>query len=256
MTERTFAGAAAEELGAIIGALLEVPATIVATDTQIVPRWIIRLTFEGSLTGTLSIGIAEEDATTLARLTMGLDDVPPEAAIADTLLEVCAQGIAALGERADFKGLRLSSSQHVSELPPVTPVSYRVTAGERFSGAFCVWDQTVIAIRREPSAGSVSSATGDVLPLNASLPPNLDVILDIDLPLSVRFGETEMTLLELTRLGPGSVIDLGRPPDDPVDVLVHGRLVARGEVVVVSGNYGVRITDVISAADRLRTVAG
>jgi flagellar motor switch protein FliN/FliY len=82
------------------------------------------------------------------------------------------------------------------------------------------------------------------------------MILDIDLPLSIRFGQTEMTLGELTSLGPGSVIDLGRAPEDPVDVLVHGRLVARGEVVVVSGNYGVRITDVISAADRLRTVAG
>ena len=71
----------------------------------------------------------------------------------------------------------------------------------------------------------------------------------------VRFGQTEMTLLELTRIAPGSVIDLARSPDDPVDVLVHGRLVARGEVVVVSGNYGVRITDVISAEDRLRTSA-
>jgi flagellar motor switch protein FliN/FliY len=64
-----------------------------------------------------------------------------------------------------------------------------------------------------------------------------------------------MTLLALTRLGPGSVIDLGRSPEDPVDILVNGRLVARGEVVVVSGNYGVRIVEVISAADRLRTVA-
>ena len=254
MTERAFSGAAAEELGKIIGALLEAPAKTVQSDAQIVPRWIMRLTFEGSLTGTLSVGMAEDDASTLSRLTMGLDDVPPEAAIADTLLEVCAQGIAALGERHGFKGLRLSSSQHVSELPSATPVSYQVTAGDRFSGAFCLWDETVIAVGHEPSIGSVSDAQG--LPLSASLPPNLDVILDIDLPLSVRFGQTEMTLLELTRLGPGSVIDLGRPPDDPVDVLVHGRLVARGEVVVVSGNYGVRITDVISTADRLRTVAG
>jgi flagellar motor switch protein FliN/FliY len=86
-------------------------------------------------------------------------------------------------------------------------------------------------------------------------PHNLDLILDIDLPLTVRFGETDMTLLALTRLGPGSVIDLGRSPEDPVDILVNGRLVARGEVVVVSGNYGVRIVEVISAADRLRTVA-
>jgi flagellar motor switch protein FliN len=254
MTERTLVAAAAEELGAIIGALLEAPATVVTSDTQVVPRWIVRLTFEGALTGTLSVGIPEDDATTLSRLTMGLDDVPPEAAIADTLLEVCSQGIAALGERNDFKGLRLSASQHVSELPTVTPVAYQVTAGDRFTGAFCLWDDSTIAVRRDPAVASVSS--GDAAGLNASLPPNLDVILDIDLPLSVRFGQTEMTLLELTRLGPGSVIDLGRPPDEPVDVLVHGRLVARGEVVVVSGNYGVRITDVISAADRLRTVAG
>jgi len=213
MTERTFVGTAAEELGAIIGALLEAPATVVQTDAQIVPRWIVRLTFEGALTGTLSVGIAEDDATTLSRLTMGLDDVPPEAAIADTLLEVCAQGIAALGERNEFKGLRLSASQHVSELPAVTPTSYQVTAGDRFTGGFCLWDESTIAVRRDPLASSAVS--GDTLQLNGSLPPNLDVILDIDLPLSVRFGQTEMTLLELTRLGPGSVIDLGRPPDDP-----------------------------------------
>lgn len=72
----------------------------------------------------------------------------------------------------------------------------------------------------------------------------------------MRFGETEMTLAALTRLAPGSIIDLGRSPDDPVDVLVNGRLVARADVVVVAGNYGVRIVEVISAADRLKTVAG
>ncbi len=64
-----------------------------------------------------------------------------------------------------------------------------------------------------------------------------------------------MTLDALTRIGPGSVIDLGRSPDDPVDILVNGRLVARGEVVVVAGNYGVRVHEVVSAADRLRSMA-
>lgn len=87
-----------------------------------------------------------------------------------------------------------------------------------------------------------------------SYPANLDVILDIDLPLAVRFGETEMTLDALTRLGPGSIIDLARAPDEPVDVLVNGRLVARGEVVIVGGSYGVRVTEVMSAADRLRSM--
>ena len=63
-----------------------------------------------------------------------------------------------------------------------------------------------------------------------------------------------MPLSALTRLGPGSVIDLGRSPDDPVDVLVNGKVLARGEVVVVSGYYGVRITEILGAADRIRSL--
>jgi len=63
-----------------------------------------------------------------------------------------------------------------------------------------------------------------------------------------------MALQALTRLGPGSIIDLERSPDDPVDVLISGKVVARGEVVVVAGNYGVRITEVISPADRIRSL--
>lgn len=73
----------------------------------------------------------------------------------------------------------------------------------------------------------------------------LDVILDIDLPMVVRFGHTEMTVEALTRIGEGSVIDLGRSPHEPVDLLVSGRMVARGEVVVVSGHYGVRILELV-----------
>ena len=57
-------------------------------------------------------------------------------------------------------------------------------------------------------------------------------------------------------MGPGSLVELSRQPDDPVDVLINGRLVARGEVVVVAGNYGVRVTQVVSAAERLRTLNG
>ena len=63
-----------------------------------------------------------------------------------------------------------------------------------------------------------------------------------------------MPLRQLTRLGPGSVIDLGRSPDDPVEVLVSNRVVARGEVVVVSGSYGIRILDVVSQRERVRSM--
>jgi flagellar motor switch protein FliN len=73
----------------------------------------------------------------------------------------------------------------------------------------------------------------------------LDVILDIDLQMVVRFGQTEMTVEALTRIGEGSVIDLGRSPHEPVDLLVAGRLMARGEVVVVAGHYGIRIIELV-----------
>lgn len=82
----------------------------------------------------------------------------------------------------------------------------------------------------------------------------IDVILDIDLPVVVRFGHTELPLRTLTRLGPGSVIDLGRSPDDPVEVMVSDRVIARGEVVVVGGNYGIRILDVVSTTERMRSM--
>jgi flagellar motor switch protein FliN/FliY len=82
----------------------------------------------------------------------------------------------------------------------------------------------------------------------------IDVILDIDLPVIVRFGHTELPLRALTRLGPGSVIDLGRSPDDPVEVMVSDRVIARGEVVVVGGNYGIRILDVVSTSERMRSM--
>jgi flagellar motor switch protein FliN/FliY len=61
-----------------------------------------------------------------------------------------------------------------------------------------------------------------------------------------------MTLKSLASLAPGAVIDLGRSPDDPVEVLVSNKVVARGEVVTVGGSYGVRITDIISPAERAR----
>ena len=80
----------------------------------------------------------------------------------------------------------------------------------------------------------------------------LGVLLDIDLPLVVRFGCTDMPLKSLAALGPGSTIDLGRAPDDPVELLVGNRVLAHGEVVVVSGSYGIRIIDVVSQRDRLQ----
>ena len=84
---------------------------------------------------------------------------------------------------------------------------------------------------------------------------NLDLLLDIELPVVVRMGHTEMPLGELLKLTPGSILELNRPADAPVDLLVNGKQIAKGEVVVVDGNFAFRITEVESTAQRLQNLS-
>ena len=84
---------------------------------------------------------------------------------------------------------------------------------------------------------------------------NLDLLLDIELPVVVRMGHTDMALGELLKLTPGSILELNRPADAPVDLLVNGKQIAKGEVVVVDGNFAFRITEIESAAQRLQNLS-
>lgn len=83
----------------------------------------------------------------------------------------------------------------------------------------------------------------------------LDGLLDIELPLTLRFGSKRMVLGEIIGLDPGSVIDFDRAADEPVQILVNGRAVAYGETVVVRGNYGVRISRAVTSGERMDTIS-
>ena len=80
---------------------------------------------------------------------------------------------------------------------------------------------------------------------------NFDLLLDIPLEVTVELGRTRVALRELLALGAGSVIELGKLAGEPLDVLVNGRLVARGECVMVNDKFGVRLTDIVSRSERL-----
>ena len=83
---------------------------------------------------------------------------------------------------------------------------------------------------------------------------NIDLLLDVELPVSVSFGHSEMQLKDVLKLGAGSVIELDKSVNDPVTVIVNHKPIAKGEVVMVDGNYGVRILEVESTADRIRSL--
>ncbi|MFA6448745.1 MAG: flagellar motor switch protein FliN [bacterium] len=80
---------------------------------------------------------------------------------------------------------------------------------------------------------------------------NIEVLLDIPLQVVVELGHTEMPIQKILELGPGSVVELNRLAGEPINILVNGKLVARGEVVVVDENFGVKITHIISPMERL-----
>ena len=81
---------------------------------------------------------------------------------------------------------------------------------------------------------------------------NLEVILDVPVTLSMEVGRTRIPIRNFLQLNQGSVVELDRTAGEPLDVYVNGTLVAHGEVVVVNERFGIRLTDVISPAERLR----
>ncbi|MGE3171501.1 MAG: flagellar motor switch protein FliN [Planctomycetota bacterium] len=97
-------------------------------------------------------------------------------------------------------------------------------------------------------------AFGQLGPGTRGDPRNLDLLLDVEIPIAVEVGRAQMSLDEVLRLVPGSVVALDKKAEEPVDLRVNGKLVARGEVVLVDDSYGLRITQIVDAAGRIESL--
>jgi len=82
----------------------------------------------------------------------------------------------------------------------------------------------------------------------------IDLILDVNIPVSVELGRTRMLIKDILDLGPGSIVELNKLAGEPVDVLVNDKLVARGEVIVINENFGVRITEILGPEERIKSL--
>ncbi len=83
---------------------------------------------------------------------------------------------------------------------------------------------------------------------------NLKLLLDVGIPISAEVGRTQMTLDEILSLGPGSIVPLDKRAEEPVDLRVNGKLVARGEVVLVDDVYGLRVTQILDPSGRIQSL--
>lgn len=236
------------------------PEVTVVPDPSEVPEWLVSIAIDSGDAGQIVLGIGGIGARAATARVLGMDDDPADDAVVDTLREMGGQAVGTVSQDPVNRGLRFDVAVERAEQPaPTDAVQYRLSIGASTPLSVAAWG---VVIARSTAVQPPVASAGDALPVPAETgeipgaPQNLDVILDVDLPISVRFGMTEMTLQTLTRIGPGTVIDLDRSPDDPVELLISGKVVARGEVVVVMGNYGVRITEVVSMAERIRSMGG
>lgn len=152
-----------------------------------------------------------------------------------------------------------------------TEVQQEVTAtsGEEVSAEPWEMEWTCLEVRCEESVWHVKAAWAKglaalfdrqthepeqkpVIPRDSTFSKTFDLLLDVALPVAVSFGKTSLQIREVLKLNTGSIVELNRFVAEPVDVIVNDCVIARGEVVVVDGNYGVRITNLASREDRLR----
>lgn len=107
----------------------------------------------------------------------------------------------------------------------------------------------------EPKPNS-RNAPGGAEPAARTIPGSrtLDLLLEVELPVGVSFGRTQMRVKDAIKLTTGSIVELNRSVSAPVEIIVNNCVIARGEVVVVEGNYGVRIQEIVSREERLRTL--
>jgi flagellar motor switch protein FliN/FliY len=258
--ERSLIDGFVAELAAVVSAMLGAVVTPKATNgkgkaAKAADPWVVRVNAAGAASRVLAVAFSRAAAGKLSARVMMMDDDPADAEIADTLKELVQQAIGALSLKPIAKGIEFTMQPDVESatvaLAGATGFDLPVDADLIVQIACAMEEGEALDTA---AATSADAAAAPSRMLAKDIPENLDVILDIDLPLSVRFGHAELTLDALTRLGPGSLIELARLPDDPVELLVNGKLIARGEVVVVGGNYGVRVHEVVSAAERIRTL--
>lgn len=118
-----------------------------------------------------------------------------------------------------------------------------------------LWGDAMSEQSSAENTNTAATATTSPEDVTANFSDDLNLILDIPVNMTVELGRTKMTIKELLNLSQGSIVSLEGLAGEPLDILINGYLIAQGEVVVVSDNYGIRITDIITPSERMRRLS-
>jgi flagellar motor switch protein FliN/FliY len=203
-----------------------------------------RLTADGGLRGQCFVELYEPQVADLGCNILGRRVVPFESEHADALEKAISSAMAGLAESlsAEHGDVTLKVSR-VADLAfgGMLVVPLAATVGEDAAIPMLLYfdAEFLSALTSEPASEEAHS------PERIAIEPgNLKLVMDVELAMSLRFGQRQLPLREVLELTSGSVIELDRMVDDPVELLLDGKVIARGEAVIVDGNYGLRVTEV------------
>ena len=219
----------------------------------------------------LWLGVQEETWKAIGKLALaaaGIDDATPEDCLS-TWKEISSQALSsaasAFGKRIR-KEVNCEAGKDISASPGFE-VCIALSISFKNSGSYLVrlgWNHDVQTLldpgpepRQEPELrrGAPGTATtGKSAGPSVENSRTLSLLLEVELPVSVSFGRAQLPLKDVLKLNSGSIVELNRAIAEPVEIIVNNCVIARGEVVVVEGNYGVRIKQIISKEERLRTL--
>ncbi len=236
-------------------ALSEAPAELVPPGDG--DLWMVCVC-SGGLRGEMSLRLPAPSVLRLAQIFMSEPDNSAVEVTSDhreAAVELLRQvgGLVASALKAKWGEVQLSltTSAGASSWPASSTTWLR--AGNDLAAAALLeahLSAALVAALRAEKPEAVQPAAGipdSPLPAPETSKIKLDLLMDVEMAVTLRFGSRRLLLREVLDLIPGAVVDLDRQVEEPVDVLLDGRLVARGEVVVMDGNYGVRVTEVGSS---------
>jgi flagellar motor switch protein FliN/FliY len=202
----------------------------------------VRARFAGAAQGEVAIVVTQELVEALANSPMGSLDLSQAVRPA---LEAAA---AVIGPVVVDPGELLEPAQALEELVAAGGVLVPLLADQL--GVQAVVGLAVAAELTGGDAGDEVAAEPSRGERGRGGPPAFDLLHDVEMEVTAELGRTRMSVRELLSLAPGAVIELDRAAGGPADLLVNGRLIARGEVVVIDENFGIRITEIVGPSDR------
>jgi flagellar motor switch protein FliN/FliY len=257
------AEAASSVLSQIAGVALQAQSASLDTPTE--AATLVRIDISGALDGICELALSAPMTAQFAALLTGEPAEPPgeisndtrEAAV-ELIQQIC--GNAADRLRRAFGPLELKP--RVADRDPVSGERRRIFLPRDGDGlelelhilrlAALVKPSAAAQPTPEPAAQAAEkTAVAATSAAAQSSNRNLDLLLDIELGVTLRFGSRQMLLKDILELCSGSVVELDRRVEAPVDLLIDGRLIARGEVVIVEGNYGLRILQVATQGEKI-----